>query len=59
MGFLDTLKKLGILKAGAEAKVYTKASERPGSFSDDDFSISAKASKPDEKPQPAKAGPAA
>ena len=42
MGFLDTLKKLGILKVGAEKAVYTKASDRPDSFSDEDFSLSDK-----------------
>ncbi len=50
MGFLDTLKKLGILNVGTEAKVYTKASDRPDSFSDDDFRITPKA-KPEVKAQ--------
>lgn len=60
MGFLDTLRKLGILKVGAEAKVYTKATDRPDSFSNDDFTISAKP-KPEVKVQDksGKTGPAA
>ena len=45
MGILDTLKKLGILKIGGEAAVYTKASDRPDSFVDDDFSLSDKKAK--------------
>ncbi len=46
MGILDTLKKLGILKVGGEAAVYTKASDRPDSFASEDFSLSDKKVKP-------------
>ena len=50
MGFLDTLKKLGILKVGAEKAVYTKASERPESFMDEDFALSEKKKSLEGKP---------
>jgi len=42
MGFLDTLRKLGILTIGTEKAVYTKAADRPDSFGDEDFSLSQK-----------------
>jgi hypothetical protein len=35
MGFLDVLRKLGILRAGAEKAVYHNAKERPMSFQAD------------------------
>ena len=40
MGLLDTLRKLGILKVGAEKAIYTKAADRPDSFVDEDFALS-------------------
>ncbi len=46
MGILDTLKKLGILKVGGEAAVYTKAIDRPDSFAGEDFVLSEKKVKP-------------
>lgn len=36
MGLLDLLKKLGILKMGGKAAVYTSAKDRPLDFMDDD-----------------------
>jgi|YelNatPaOPRAMG01_1025707.scaffolds.fasta_scaffold00554_18 hypothetical protein len=35
MGFIDLMKKLGILRCEAKAATYTNAKERPKEFSED------------------------
>lgn len=43
MGFIDILKKFGVLKVGADSGVYTNAAERPIGLQDDNFMGSDKA----------------